>query len=465
MQKYNDFYASVEKAVEEFKKWDRDKKIEVVSHLDADGITACAILTKALNRDNRKYDISIIKQLTIDEIKDFAERESKYFIFTDLGSGQIKHVIENLRDKNVLVLDHHQIVEGKKDNLIQINPHLFGIDGSKEIAGSGVVYLFAKKLNEKNKDLAHLAVIGAIGDVQEDGEFMKMNKEILEDAVEQDKIRIERGLRLFGRQTKPIHKILEYSTDPYIPGVSGSESGAIQFLHQIGIEPKNKSKWKRLVDLTDEEKKILTTGIIMKRFGEENPQDVLGNNYIICSEEKGSPTRDAREFATLLNACGRMDKASFGIGTCLGIDEDKRNAMKTLAAYKKEIVGAIKWYNENEDKLIKKDGFVIINAGDNISPTIIGTLASIISKGNDLKEGTYVLSLSRSDKNMTKISLRISGIRENKELDLRDVAKEIVKDIGGEAGGHQYAAGALIETDKEKEFLKAAERVLSERKI
>jgi len=465
MEKYQKFYESIEKAVDRFKKWDKEETIEVISHLDADGITACSILAKALNRDNRKYNISIIKQLTNDEMKEIAESDNKYFIFTDLGSGQIKDMIGSLEDKNILVLDHHQVVEGEKENLIHVNPHLFDIDGSKEIAGSGVVYMFAKKLDKKNKDLAHLAVIGAIGDVQEDGEFMYLNKHILEDAVDQEKISVKRGLRLFGMQTKPIHKILEYCTDPYIPGVSGSESGAIQFLHQIGVEPKEKRKWKRIIDLTKEEMKKLIAGIIMKRFKEDNPQDVLGNNYIICDEEEGSPTRDAREFATLLNACGRMDKASFGIGTCLGIKEDRKKAMNTLMEYKKEIVDAIKWYENNEDKLIKKNGFVIINAEDNISPTIIGTLASIISKGNDLKEGTYVLSLSRTEKNMTKISMRISGIRENKDIDLRDVIKDIIDEVGGEAGGHQFAAGALIETEKEEEFLETAERVLSERKI
>ena len=75
---------------------------------------------------------------------------------------------------------------------------------------------------------------------------MRLNNEILETAVKHRKIKVEKGLRLFGVHTKPIHKVLEYSTDPYIPGISGNESGAIQFLHQIGIEPKNGNKWKKI---------------------------------------------------------------------------------------------------------------------------------------------------------------------------------------------------------------------------
>jgi RecJ-like exonuclease len=293
---------------------------------------------------------------------------------------------------------------------------------------------------------------------------MHLNKKILDDAVEIGKIEIKKGLRLFGAQTRPIHKVLEYSTDPYIPGVSGSESRAIQFLHQLGIEPKDRNKWKKLVNLKEDEMQRLVAGIIMKRFEEENPDDVLGNSYILPDEDEESPTRDAKEFATLLNACGRMDKASFGIGACLGIKEDKQKALNTLAEYKREIVQALNWYNDNKDKLVKGKGFVIINAEDKINPNIIGTMASIISKGNEIGEGIYVLSLARSKNNMTKVSLRISGMRDQ-EKDLREVVKKIVENVGGEAGGHQYAAGALIESEKEAEFMKAAEEVLSEQKV
>jgi RecJ-like exonuclease len=462
---YQRFYASIEKAAARFREWDKSKTIQIISHLDADGISACAILTGILNKENRKYTISILQQLARDKVEEIAKSEYRYVIFADLGSGQIKDIAELLKGKEVLILDHHHPEEAESDNLTHINPHLQGIDGSKEISGAGVVYLFAKALSKENEDLAHIAVIGAIGDVQEEGEFMRLNKEILQTAIENGKIKIEKGLRMFGTQTKPLHKVLEYSTDPFIPGVSGSESGAIQFLHQIGIEPKQGSKWKKLMDLAEEEKQRLVAGIIMKRFEEENPDDVLGNIYILPEEKEGNPTKDAREFATLLNACGRMDKASFGIGACLGIEKDKQKALNTLSTYKREIVMALNWYDDNKDKIVKGNGFVIINAEDNINPNIIGTMASIISKGNGMGEGIYVLSLGRTKDNMTKVSLRVSGMRDNKDLDLRDMVKEIVNEIGGEAGGHQYAAGALIESSKEKEFLKAAEKILSKRKI
>jgi RecJ-like exonuclease len=466
MADYEKFFRSFDEAVARFRSFDKHGTIRIISHLDADGISACAILIHILNKENRKYSISIIPQLNKEKVIEFSKEAYPYFIFTDLGSGQIGAINELLRDKQVIILDHHQTEKVSQigDNIVHINPHLYGIDGSKEIAGAGIAYLFANALDEKNKELAHIAVVGAIGDVQEDNGFLKLNEEILQTAIRQKKIEVKRGLRLFGMQTKPLHKVLEYSTDPYIPGVSGSESGAIQFLHQIGINPKKGKEWKKVVHLNDDEMKKLVTGIVMKRLDETKPEDVLGNIYILPDEPKESPTRDCREYATLLNACGRMDKASFGIGVCLGIKRDRQKALQTLLDYKREIVAAINWFEENKTAMVQDNGFIIINAGNQISPTIIGTLASIVSKSGEIKDNTYIMSLARNLNGTTKVSLRISG-RNNTEFDLRDVIKDITLRVGGEAGGHMHAAGALISTNMENSFIEAAREILSKKSI
>ena len=63
---------------------------------------------------------------------------------------------------------------------------------------------------------------------------------------------------------RPVHKALEYSTNPFIPGISGEESASIQFLSSLGIELKKEGSWKTLADLTDEETKKLATAIKSK---------------------------------------------------------------------------------------------------------------------------------------------------------------------------------------------------------
>ena len=463
MNKYDEFKEHLAVSLEKFKELDKKETIRLVSHLDCDGICAAAIMIRALNTDNRKYSVSIVQQLTNDIIDSLSKEPYNYFIFTDLGSGQLSYIKEKFVGKQVFIFDHHKPEKVKlTSNIVHVNPHLAEIDGGNEISGAGVVYLFVKSLNKKVEDLAHIAVIGSIGDVQEGKSgFAGLNKEILDLAVKKKKIKVIKGLRIFGAQTRPLHKVLEYCMDPYIPGVSGSESGAIQFLQQIGVEPKNGKEWRKIVHLDEEEIKKLVSGIILRRLSEDSPEDVLGDVYILNEEEKESPFRDAKEFSTLLNACGRLEKASFGIGACLGDIKNKEMAIKNLNCYKRELINAINWYNENKDNggIIKGDGYMILNAGGNIRASIIGTLASIISKSNEIKDGTFILSMADMMNGYYKASLRVSG--RNKEMDLRELVKKISEKVDGEAGGHMNAAGAMIKEEKVDEFVKIAKEVLN----
>jgi RecJ-like exonuclease len=460
---YEQFDKNIGEAVSKFKTLNKEERVRVISHLDADGICACAILLKALNHDNRNYSISIVQQLNEKILQSLAKEDYKYYFFTDLGSGQIDLINKYLKEKTIFILDHHTPSDTKPgEHIVQVNPHLAGIDGGTEISGSGVVYLFTNKLNGK-KDMAHIAVIGSIGDVQEHNGFQKLNNDILQTAIEEGKITVKKGLRVFGMQTKPLHKTLEYCTDPFIPGVSGSESGAIQFLKHIGIDPRNNKGWKKMIHLTDEEIQKIIAGVIVKRADEDNPDDVIGNIYLLNNEKEESSLRDAKEFATLLNSCGRLKKASIGIGVCLNDETAKRKALANASAYKREIVKAMNWYNDNKDSedILTNEGFIIINAKENILVSMAGTVASILSKSNDLKNGTFILSLARNEiDDTTKASLRISGRNHNK--DLRSVIDTITKGIeGAEAGGHKAAAGAIIPTIKEQELIKEAKRVLT----
>ena len=375
----------------------------------------------------------------------------------------IEQMKDHLKNKYVVILDHHEVSGISNERILHINPHMFGIEGSREVSGAGVTYMFAEALDKKNEACAHLAVVGAIGDAQENGGFERINAGILETAKRLDTISVQKGLRLFGMQTRPIHKVLEYSTDPYIPNVSGSESGAVQFLHNLGINPKRGKGWKKMVDLSQEEMQHLVAGVILARRGEANPEDVLGNIYILRQEEGESPLRDAKEFATLLNSCGRMGKASLGIGACLGDPKMKRQAISHLLEYRKEIIASMQWFEANRGTSAVQEhpGFMIINAGTGILSTMIGTIASMIAKSNSIRPGTLILSVAEAPDKTLKASIRRAGFQSDSSLDLRRIMEEITSKVeGSSAGGHIYAAGSVIPQGKEEEFLEAAREVL-----
>ena len=197
------------------------------------------------------------------------------------------------------------------------------------------------------------------------------------------------------------------------------------------------------------------------RGQEKKPEEIIGAVYTLVNEKQDSPLRDAKEFSTLLNACGRMGRASFGIGACLGDLRAKQQALNTLADYKKEIMKSLKWYDENSGSknVIRGNSYLIINAGSSVPATIIGTMASIISKSSGISAGTIIISLAQNFDGSTKVSARVAG-REKNALDMRAIVKSITKISGGEAGGHRNAAGAVIPTESEDRFIESARAVL-----
>ena len=456
-----EFLKHVKEVAGKFKSIDK-KPIKLIGNLDSDGITATSILIKAFLRENLKFSVSVIKQITPKIVSELKHEPYDTIVFTDLGSGYLTQLEEHLSNKTIFILDHH-IPDKKETKFHHVNPHMFMIDGGKEISAAGVSYLFAKFLNPNNIDLAYLAIIGAIGDVQENQGFEKLNQYILEDALLSKKVEVKTGLRLYGMQTKPLHKVLEYSTNPYIPNVTGSETGAILFLQELGIPVQENGKFRKFTNLTEEEIKKIVTAIILRRMGSEsNPEDIFGPIYLLQGEDDESPTKDLREFSTLINCCGRMGKPTWGVGTCLNEKYSKEKAIELLNEYRREIINALNWYYNNKSdksKVIEGSGYVILNAEDYIRETIIGTTISIIAKSNIYPEGTIIFGLAHSLDVETKVSTRICGFGKH-DTDLRSIIKEILKKTGGEGGGHHMAAGAVISQDKESLFIETAKELL-----
>ena len=455
------FEEAIKNTAREFLKIPSSERIKLISHLDADGISSAAIIIKTLNRLGRFYSLTILPQLKYEDVEALAREKNNYYLFTDLGSGEICAFKELMKDKKVFILDHHQPQEcDKADNVVHINPHLFGFNGSSEICGAGVSYLFSKAIDKKNVDLARIAILGIIGDVQDPTKGI--NSLILKDAVDSGYIKVIRGLRIFGAQTKPLYKALVQSADFNIPGVTGSESGAVQFLKQLNIEPKIGNKWRRIIDLSHDEIKRLVEGIVMTRFGEDVPEDIIGNVYLFTKEKEGSPLKDAKEFATVLNACGRMGKSSYGIGACLGDIRFKKLAVSVLDGYRKEIVNGLKFFekNKNSEYIIEQPGLLVINAKNKVKPTVIGTVCSIIARNTYLRNNTIILGLARMNDTYTKISIRYKG--KNEDINLKEILVKVMGSINGEVGGHHFAAGAYIPIEAEEEFIERAKAVSKE---
>lgn len=452
-----DMLLNIKRSAEKFKKiLSEKKKIRIISHYDCDGITAASILVKTLQRMDMFFSLSFVKQMEKSVIDEISKENYDVFCILDLSC---ELSLLNKLKGNVFVIDHHETI-GKMENLPQnieiINPFFNDSEREEdEISAAGLTYLFSKALNENNKDLAQLAVLGMIGDIL-DKSISKINNQILKDS----EAIVKKGLPLFSC-SRPLHKALEFA-NIFIPGVTGSENGVYNLLRESGLVFDKK---KRLIDLSDQELSKLVTAIILRRINKidaskafscqsEPAESILGNIYIL---KMFNHTEDARELSTLINACGRLGHPDVALSFCIGSKKAKQEAEDIYFNYKNNIVEALKFAEENKIAKIEYEKFVIMNYKNMIKDTIVGTITSIIASSFIYPDGKILVGLAYREDGKIKVSTRISG-KSNGEYNLKELLHKVCANVNlndAESGGHAKAAGCLIPAIEEEHFIKA----------
>ncbi len=427
----------VSELAEEFLELSKDKPIRLISHHDTDGITSAAIISQMLKRLDKKFTIKIVKGLDEEILKrEIPRAERELLFFTDLASSNLDY-FKDIKHP-IFILDHHEIKKQKlNENIKIINPHLFN---NEEICGAGISYLFAKAISKHNKDLAKLAVIGMVGD-RLDSDVSKINQSIIRDAKE---LTIRKGLLIFSA-TRPLRRSLQYSTSPYIPGVTGDQRGVIDLLREVGISPE-----KTISELDDKEMSKLITAIMIRRSAHSQHDGLIGNIYLLKFFER---IEDLRELSVLINACSRLGHSDIALSFCLENEKAYATAQDIYIKYKQELISGLQTIEKIEQ--IKGSGFVILNARDFVKDTIIGTITSIISSSANHEEGTILIGMAYNQDKI-KVSARIVG----KGRNLKEMLEKTVVNLKAEVGGHQKAAGCLIKKEDEDKFLESLKKTL-----
>jgi single-stranded-DNA-specific exonuclease len=437
---------SIKKFANDFlEKTDR-KNILIVSHFDADGISSAAIFGKCLKKLDKKFSFKIVKSLDKDIISELPKE--KVIVFLDLGSSNISDIAQLTNP--IFIIDHHEIAMDKElpENVRIVNPHLY--PNGEEMSGSCVAYLVSKELAKKDAEAASLAIIGLVGDVMEK-KMGPLTNSILKDAD----ITLKKGILLYP-STRPLNKALEYCSNPYIPGVTGDTIGALNLLREADIEFTKKG-YKSLMELSEEEMQRLVTAIALRMPDHDKMSEFIGNLFLVKFFNK---IEDARELSALINACSRMDEASTALLFCMGNENARKHAETIYIRYKQSLINALNHVNSNPK--IEGKQYVIMNAKDNIQDTIIGTVASIMSMSALYKEGTVVITMAHNQDKI-KVSGRVCGREKANSQDprnLKQMMDEITELIGGESGGHKFAAGCVISKEKEEAFIELVKKKL-----
>ena len=438
MQKREDFLeAEIKLMASKFLEESKDKEIQIISHFDTDGITSATIMIQTLKKLDKKFSVKIVKSLDKEFIYNLPK--NKLTIFLDLASGSLNH-IANSELKDVFIIDHHEIIQKIPEEVNIINPELHN---KQRISGSCLTYLFCKEIIPESKELAKLAILGMIGDMLEK-EIDKLNSGILDDG----EIKRKRGLLIYP-STRPLNRTLEFCSNPYIPEVTGNTEGVIELLRGAGLNPIN-GRYKALIELDEKEMKSLVTGIML-RNPKAKYKEIIGDIFLIKMFNK---LEDARELSAMVNACSRLGKSDTAIQFCMEIPKAKKKAESIHAKYKQFLISGLKF--ALEAKKINGKGFVIINARDRIKDTMIGTIASILSNSSLYEEGTIITTMAYYEDKI-KISARNVG---RNGRNTREILASIINITGGEVGGHEFAAGANINKEKEQEFLKLLQKNL-----
>jgi RecJ-like exonuclease len=449
------------------------ESVLLASHIDADGLTSAAIATTALGRAGIEHEVVFKDQLDEAEIASIAARKYDTVLFTDFGSGQLDVIAAHERagDFVPVIADHHQPADA--DTEYHLNPLLEGIDGASELSGAGASYLLARALaatdgacDADNRDLAALAVVGAVGDMQAvGGELVGANRPIVAEGIEAGVLAERTDLSLYGKQTRPLPKLLEYASELRIPGISNDESGAIAFLEGLDVQLREGGEWRRWVDLTDDERRTVASALVQRALSRGVPagkvDGLVGTTYTLEEEPPGTELRDASEFSTLLNATARYDRADVGLAVCLGNRaEPLEQARRLLENHRRNLSNGLEFVKTRGVE--RSDHLQYFDAGDEIRETIVGIVAGMALGVEGVDPDRPIVAFARKNDGETKVSARGTARLVGRGLDLSVVMSEASEAVGGDGGGHDVAAGATIPAGEEQAFVSAADDVVAD---
>jgi single-stranded-DNA-specific exonuclease len=184
---------AMEHSIREIKGWP-ENTVQIFHHNDSDGLSSGAILTRAFERQGYTVRRFCLEKPYPAVLRKVYEQEGGILIFADFA-GRIAPLLSELNQgRNLtLILDHHVAEASTDERVLNLDPDLFGLKGDRDISASTTCYLFALVLDDVNRDMAHIAAIGAVGDgFFVNGELVSQNRDVTLEAVKQGKIEIRK---------------------------------------------------------------------------------------------------------------------------------------------------------------------------------------------------------------------------------------------------------------------------------
>ena len=416
-------------------------RLRVVTHYDADGIAAGAVIAGALARAGRQFHLTMAKGFDDDLVERLSKEGNEMTMFLDMGSGQVDR-LEKLGGV-VIALDHHKPARRSR-KVLQVNPHFFDIDGMTEACASTLSFLLAITLDDDNWDLSPVALAGMVGDRQHMGGMKGLNLQVLDGASDGGYVTLQKSLNLKGLT---VYKAIAESVDPYFVGLSGRGDNINAFLESMKINPETP-----LGSLDEFYRRKLTSMLSLRLMGQgcrpETVEELVTDVLWIPAMELS-----AADLADLLNACGRQDHESVGLALCLGEEDARAEADALRAEYNRKLMEQL--------LAIETDGveqMEHIQHFDANEPSMAGAVCGL-SMQYILDQAKPTMALSRTG-DKVKVSSRGTKYLVSKGLDLAAALRKAAEGVGGVGGGHAVAAGATVSAEKLGAFLESCDSIV-----
>jgi len=439
----------------------------IVTHYDADGLAAASIIARSLVKIERAFTIRVVDQIDEETLSSLPKGD--HYIFVDLGSS----AVEAIADKGLLpatVMDHHEPLRSSEvvgEGLRELNPHVFGLNGGKDVSASGLAYLVSKGVGVADHEAAYLALVGAIGDRQESAQgFAGINKLIAQEAMEKGWVRRFTGLRLYGVPRQPLVKSLAYTVDPLLPGLTYDELASQRFLEGIGIAVKRSDGSPTTYkDLSADEVSKLATALIkhllMKGFSPQSANALFGLIYEFTHEPEGSSLRYAHDFAQMLNACGRLRK--HGVGLAIGLGDRGKLLSQAEAIsleYRRRLAQYLSLLRNDSSYVRILNNVQVMDMRNIVDERVLGAVASIAISSYICDASKPLISVAHSTKGKVKVSARMHEALSKRGVNLGLIIKTAAEQVGGSGGGHENAAGGIIPSESLDNFIKTVDQLV-----
>ncbi len=304
---------------------DKSVQMQIFVQRSVDGIAAGTILSKALARKDFNFSLSFFQG------KDsFSLDSSKVHFF--IGAPEAP-------ESAFLLTNTVSSSSGK-------------VLGFQECSLSVLAYGVALGLSEDNKDLLYLALLPYLA-----------GKQVPQELLKETSFESKEGIVGMGSASQPIHRMLELSVEPFLPGVSGSEDGAFSFLRECGISAKENGKFRSFLELSEGEVKEFIHQLQVKV-----PSFQIKPRSILLLKEEDSIIKDLYGLYLLIQGVLEAGNPSLAVSVCLYPKKFRHKAYDVFLQNRRTLINALQWFYLGlvSGSFQEKQQVVVVNVGSRL---------------------------------------------------------------------------------------------------